>query len=76
MVDIGQNNPVDLTGRQLRIVDVSEHRDDAGHPVAVGEFLHDVEHLLLDVDAENAALRRDTPGQYAPARKPISASPA
>ena len=65
VVDVGQDDPVDLAGGQLRIVDVAEHRDDAGDPFAVGEPPHDVEHLRLDVDAVDTAPWRDTPGHPA-----------
>ena len=65
VVDVGQDDPVDLAGGQLRIVDVAEHRDDAGDPFAVGEPPHDVEHLRLDVDAVDTAPGRDTPGHPA-----------
>ena len=65
VVDVGQDDPVDLASGQLRVIDVAEHWDDTGHPVAVGDLSHNVEHLLLDVDAVDTALRRDTPGHPA-----------
>ena len=65
MVDVGQDDPIDLAGGQLRIVDIAQHRDDAGHPVALGELLHHVQHFRLDVDAIDPALGRNTLGHPA-----------
>ena len=60
MIDISKDDPVDNTSRQLRIVDLAQDRHNAINPVAVGELPHDIEHLRLNIDTVNPAVRRNT----------------
>ncbi len=57
VVDVGDDDPVDGTGRQPRVGGSAEHRLDAANSLPGGVAAHDVEHLGLDVLAVNGPPR-------------------
>ncbi len=49
MIDVGDNDPVDLAGRELRVNRCTQDRHDAGDVLFTRPLGHDLEHLGLNV---------------------------